>query len=287
MSVVSPYIVETSEKTFLHDVTERSREVPVVVDFWAEWCGPCRTLGPILEKLAREYGGKFILAKADTEQVPSIAAEFGVRSIPAVFAVRDGKLVDSFVGALPESAIRKFLDRLMPTPAEKLVTEARTLEPTDPAAAEARYREALALAPNDPKATLGLARALLAQVRIDESRSLITELERRGPLEPEGERLKAELTLRSQAKEVGSLAAARAAAASSPGDLTLKLKLAEALAAAGQFEEALEKALELVESGRKEVGEEARKLTLNIFQLLPPDSELLSDYRRRLAAALF
>jgi putative thioredoxin len=175
----------------------------------------------------------------------------------------------------------------MPTPAEERVAEAKTLESTDPDAAEASYREALALAPNDPKATIGLARLLLAQGRIDESRSLITELERRGPLDPEGERFKAELTVRGQAKQSGSLEAARAAEASNPGDLNLKLQLAEALAAAGQYEEALESSLELVERGRKEVREAARKLMLNIFQLLPADSELVSDYRRRLAAALF
>jgi putative thioredoxin len=287
MSVSRTFIVETSEESFQRDVIDRSRDLPVVVYFWAEWCGPCRRLGPVLEKLAGEYGGKFLLAKADTEKVPAIAAEFGVRSIPAVFAVRDGKIVDSFVGALPESAVRKFLDRLLPTPAEERVDEAKVLESTDPMASEARYREALTLAPNDPKATIGLARLLSTGGRVDEARSLVADLERRGRLDPEGGRLKAELALRGSAGEGGSIEAARSAVAARPDDRSLKLKLAAALAAAGQHEEALEIALELVERDRKGVGEEARTLMLNIFQLLPADSGLLSDYRRRLAAALF
>ena len=102
----NPNIIETSEATFERDVIERSKDVPVVVDFWATWCQPCRILGPILEKLAREGEGKFVLVKAETELVPNIAAGFGVRSIPAVFGIKDGRVVDSFLGALPESAIR-------------------------------------------------------------------------------------------------------------------------------------------------------------------------------------
>src|SRR3954452_2254365 len=132
MSTNNPWIVETTRETFEKDVIEASRDRPVVVDFWAEWCGPCRMLGPILERLAEEYDGKFVLVKADTEVLPEVAGSFGVRSIPAVFGLRDGKVRDSFVGVLAESAIRSFLDGLMPTPAEAMVKEARELEATDP-----------------------------------------------------------------------------------------------------------------------------------------------------------
>src|SRR5215212_11195850 len=118
MSTNDRFIVETTRETFERDVIGRSSEQPVVVDFWAEWCRPCRMLGPVLERLAEEYGGKFVLVKANTEQVPELASGFGVRSIPAVFGLRDGKIRDSFVGVLPESAIRAFLGRLLPTPAE-------------------------------------------------------------------------------------------------------------------------------------------------------------------------
>src|ERR687894_1369386 len=135
MSNDSATSIEATPETFERDAIERSREVPVLVDFWAEWCAPCRQLGPILEKLAGEYAGKFVLVKADTEALPDVATSFGVRSIPAVFALKDGQVVDGFVGAQPESVIRAFIDRLMPTPAEGLAAEAARLESTDPEAA--------------------------------------------------------------------------------------------------------------------------------------------------------
>src|SRR3954463_12621152 len=164
----SPYVVETSSERFVDDVIERSLSVPIVVDFWATWCQPCRILGPILEKLAREADGKFVLVKADTELVPNIAAGFGVRSIPAVFGIKDGRVVDSFLGALPESAIRAWLERLMPPPAEQKVADARRPSGTHPDVAESLYREALELAPNDPSARVGLAQVMLARGSIDE-----------------------------------------------------------------------------------------------------------------------
>ena len=145
-------MTDVTAETFDRDVIEQSFARPVVVDFWAEWCAPCRTLGPVLEALVKEYGGKFALAKADTEALPEIASQFGVRSIPAVFGVRDGRVVNSFVGAIPESSIRDWLDRLLPTPAEEAMAEARRLEPTDPASAEPLYRAALEPGPNDPRA---------------------------------------------------------------------------------------------------------------------------------------
>ena len=286
MSVNSPYIVETTQETFERDVVDRSRDVPVVVDFWAAWCGPCRTLGPRLERLAEEYGGKFVLVKADTERVPDIAAAFGIRSIPAVFGLKDGKLVDSFVGVLPESEIRAFLDRLLPTPAERLIAEARGLESTDLKAAEERYRIALDLAPEEPQVKIGLARVLLAQDRPDEARPLIEALERRGYLEPEAEKLKADLTLRSQAEGAAGVESARAAAAADPDNPDLAFALAEALAAVGRYPEALDLCLDLIERHRKRVGESAHKLMLTIFQLLG-DAEIVADYQRKLASALF
>jgi putative thioredoxin len=282
-----PHIVATSSAGFERDVIERSKEVPVVVDFWADWCGPCRLLTPVLERLADEYAGRFLLVKADTEAMPEVAAAFGVRSIPAVFGFRDGQVVDGFVGVLPEAQIRDFLDRLMPSPAEQLTVEARALEATDPAAAEAKYREAQALDPNDPRPTTGLARLAMAAGRLDEAGERIAELEARGFLEPEAEAVQAELTLkRGMEQAPGGVEAARAALAADPNNLSSALTLVEALAGERQYAEALEIALGLVERDRKGVGEEARKLMLAIFNVLPPDSDLAADYRRRLSTAL-
>jgi putative thioredoxin len=281
-----PHVIEPTSEGFAVEVIERSHAVPVVVDFWAPWCQPCRILGPVLEKLAAEYGGKFVLAKVDTEKLTAIASGFGIRSIPAVFAIRDGQVVDSFVGVLPESALRAWIDRILPTPAEALVSEAKALEAADPEASRAKYLEAAALAPAEPLAKIGLARVELALGRPEAARDLISQLERRGFLEPEAENLKARLTLQAKpgpGEDIDALLEAHNAA---PRDRARQLALAEALASASRYEEALEKALDLVEVDRRGTGEPARKLMIAVFQLLPPDSPLVAQYRRKLSVAL-
>jgi putative thioredoxin len=280
------FVIEATTQNFEQEVIERSGSVPVVVDFWAAWCNPCRMLGPVLEKLAQEYDGRFVLAKVDTERDPELAGQFGVRSIPAVFAFRDGRAVDAFVGVQPESVIRTWLDRLLPAPAEVIAAEAGLLERTDPRAAEAKYNTALMLDSDLPAAQLGLARIALEQGRFADAQARIAGLERRGFLEPEAERVKAELILRSQARQAGSAESVRAALAANPNDKDLKFQLAEALAAAGQYEEALKLCLEVVERDRKGIGDQARRTMIAIFQLLPPDSELVAEYQRQLSVAL-
>ena len=184
-------------------------------------------------------------------------------------------MVDAFVGVQPESAIRSWIDRLLPTEAESLVAEARGLESSDPGAAEEKYGQALALQNDLTEAEIGLARIALAEGRVEDATAGVAALERRGFLEPEAEKLKAELTLRTQAQGAGSVEAARSALAAHPGDLTLKLNLAEALAAAAQYPDALALCLELVERDRKGVGEQARQTMVAIFQLFPPGDELV------------
>ena len=147
MPAESPWIIDVTEENFDAAVVQRSNDVPVVVDFWATWCAPCRQLGPILEKLATEGAGAFLLAKVDVDQQPGIAQHFGVSSIPHVFAIHAGQLVNQFTGALPEGQIREWLQTLQPSATEKLLTEAKALEQTDPTAAEEKLREALELAP--------------------------------------------------------------------------------------------------------------------------------------------
>jgi len=287
MSEPSPWIVETSQETFQQDVIDRSADVPVVVDFWADWCQPCRLLGPVLEKLADEQRGKFVLVKANTEQMPDVAAAFGVSSIPAVFALRDGKVADQFLGLLPEQEIRAWLERLLPGEAENLAAEARLLEPIDPEAAEARYRDALELMPSEASVKVGLARMLLAQDRLEEGRQVIGELAAAGVLDAEGEQLQAELVIRLEGTKAGDVAQCRAAVEVHPDDLSLQLGLAKSLAAAGEHEEAMRICLDLIQRDRQGQGEPARELMVYVFHLLGPESEATAQYRRKLTMALY
>jgi len=281
-----PNVIEVTAETFEREVMARSRTVPVVIDFWAPWCGPCRVLGPLLEKLAAEYAGRFVLAKVNTEEAPELAGDFGVRSIPAVYAIREGRAIDGFVGVQPEKAIRAWLEGIMPTPADDLVKRGLELETRDPKAAEAAYRTALELKPGLAAAQQGLARLALARGALEEVADWVKTWEREGFLEPEAERIKAELTLRQMASTAPDVASARAALAAQPNDPQLRLALADALAAHGQHAEALEIALDLVETAKNPVRDAARKTMVAIFQLLPPDSELLAEYQRRLSLAL-
>src|SRR5262245_14890709 len=287
LSASSPWIIDGTEQNFDQEVVQRSQELPVIVDFWATWCAPCRELGPVLERLATESPGQFLLVKVDVDQQPGLAQAFRVQSIPQVFALRHGQLVDQFQGALPEDQVRQWLSQFQPSPAELLLLEARKLEQEDVAAAEAKYREALELAPQEDHIRIELARMLLKQHRNADAREIITKLEARGFLEPEAENIKAELDLRAAAADAGGVAECRAALAASPDDPKLKLKLAEALGAAQQFQEALDLCLAVVQSTTGDLRNEARTTMVNLFQVLGPEADLTKTYRRKLATALY
>lgn len=287
MANPSPWIIETSDATFQQDVIDRSHAVPVVVDFWATWCGPCRMLGPLLEKLAVEMNGAFVLVKADTDQTQQIAYRFGVSSIPAVFAVRDSAIVDSFVGLLPEEQLRAWIARILPSRAELLIQEGRAAAATDPKLAEQKLREAVTLEGSQSTAKVALAALLLEQDRIDDSRAILEELERRGYLEPEAEALRAKLHVRVAANTVGSVADCKRLADSAPDDLAARLRLAQAYAGAGQFADACDSALEVLRRDRKGAGEQARVFMVELFQLLGNDHDVTGEYRRKLAATLY
>lgn len=282
----SVWVIEPDTESFEQDVIARSSELPVVVDFWAPWCGPCRQLGPLLESLAEEYSGKFLLAKVNTEAHPQLAAAFRVQSIPHVVALRDKQLVDQFVGLLPEPSIREWIDRLVPSPADELVREGEAIEATDPAAAEKKYREALELMPDSPAATLALARVLLHQHALDEAGELISRLEQRGFLEPEAQRIKALLEVETKATASGGVEAARAAVEADPDNPALRLPLAEALAAAGEHREALDLCLGVIRDDKSGAGVAAKEAMVNILSLVV-DDELAGEYRRKLATALY
>ena len=172
----SPCVLDVAEADFEREVIERSRSQPVVVDFWAPWCGPCRALGPILEKLTQERQGDVLLAKVNVDEAPTLAQQFQIRSIPLVIAFRNGQAVLDFEGVLPEAQLRLFFDRISPSETERFLRQAVALESSQPAEAETLYRRVLKLEPHHETARLGLARLLLAQGKEDEVTELISEV---------------------------------------------------------------------------------------------------------------
>ena len=287
MAAKSPWITETTTQKFEADAVKASLERTVIVDFWAPSCEPCRQLTPVLEKLADEYAGKFQLVKVNIEESPEIAQAFGVQSIPFVVAIQQGQPVDQFQGAMPEEQIREWLTPLVPSRTDELLQKGQQLEENDPGGAEACYREAAELSPDEDTIKIALARVIVAQDRDEEAATIIAELEKRGFLEPEAERVKSQLELRSAAEEAGGLSEARKAAEENPQDASLQLQFADALAVARKHEEALQICLTLIENDKAGIGSESKETMIRIFDVLGPSSELTSTYRRKLSTAWY
>jgi len=283
----SPFVVNVTRATFQQDVVEKSMETLVVIDFWAPWCNPCRQLAPILEALATEMAGKFILAKVNTDEEPEIAQAFRVESLPTVFALDQGQPVDQFSGLLTAEQARAWLLRVLPSPAQQLAKEAMQLVETDPQAAESKFREALVLAPDEDSLKVCLASVVLKQGRLDECATLLEALEKRGFLEPEAERLKSELDVRRSAAESGGVEVARTASEADPTNLILQIHLADAYAASQQHRKALEICLSIVQQDFGEARAEAKTTMVKIFDMLGPASELTGEFRRKLSTALY
>ncbi|MEX2026805.1 MAG: tetratricopeptide repeat protein [Pirellulaceae bacterium] len=283
----SQWVVETTAETFEQDVIERSKQTPVVLDFWAPWCGPCRQLGPILEKAADQHAGQFVVVKANSDEMQQHAAAFGVQGIPAVYALKDGEVVDGFVGLLAERELEQWLGRFLPSVAELLTKEADQLAASDTAGAEQKYRAALASAANYVPAKIGLARVLLSQGKQDECRGVLADLESRGFLEPEAQQLLSQLHLSEHAVSGGQLDALRAQVRERPKELALTLQLAEALLAAGQYPEGFDLCLTVVERDAGKLREQGRTMMVDAFRVLGDASDLTLTYRRKLSSALY
>jgi putative thioredoxin len=285
---MSSAVIEVSDRDFQQTVIEQSRRVPVVVDFWAPWCGPCRMIGPVLERLAAEAHGSWILAKLNVDHNPQTASRFGIQGIPAVKGFRNGQVVSEFVGAVPEPQIRRFVDQLVPSAADTMAAEGQRLEAAgNLAQAETAYRHALHADANHPTSLLGLGRVLFGLDRYDEALVVLPRVPFGKPERAEAESWIAKASFRQQAALSGGEVEARRRLAANPNDLDARLALAAAMAAKGSYREALEGYLEVVRRDRNAFRNQARQAMLSLFAVLGDEHELTAEYRPQLAMLLF
>jgi putative thioredoxin len=284
---MSTFAREITSADFDHGVIQASKQAPVLVDFWAPWCGPCRALTPVLERLAEIYQGKFLLAKVNSDENPDLAREYGIRSIPNVKAFVDGQLVDEFLGALPESAVREFIDRLLPTPGELIRRDAATQAAAgDQERALALLETAVDMEPNNDAVRSDRIEILLDLGRIAQAREAASRLSPLASQDPRAGRVLARLQLADTVPGETDAGTLETRVGSNPDDLETRLRLAKLYASQQRYEPALEQLLEITRRDRG-FGEDAgRKTMLAIFDLLHGQSELVGRYRRLLAAAL-
>ncbi len=283
----NPFVIEVSEETFAREVIERSRQTPVLVDFWATWCAPCRTLGPVLEKLAAELSGAFVLAKVNTEENQELSARYGIRSIPNAKLFSGGEVVDEFVGALPESQVREFLSRHCPSEADELAKEAGALlERGENDRAVDLLERAVALDSAHASARLALGRIALAhgdEAKMDEH---LRAIPLGTPEADAAEHVRAAAGFATTCREAGGFDACHARAKATPDDLDARYELGACLALRGHYREALDRFLSVVEQNKNHRDGAARKAMITVFGLVGMRSALADEYRRELALYL-
>lgn len=283
------YSVDVDTANFNEVVIEGSKKAPVIVDFWAPWCAPCRALKPVLEKLAAEYQGRFTLAKINSDENQTLAIQYGVRGIPNVKAFVDGKLADEFSGALPEAAVREFIDRLVPSPAEVLRLQATAIYRKTGNAQQALelLAQASAMDAGNETVRIDSAEILIDSGKIEEARRLLETLSPLAQMEERVAALKARIEFAASASSAPDADSLRQRIARDANDLEARLQLAKLCVANRDYAAALDELLEIVRRDRSFRDDIARKTMLQVFSLLGNQGELVSEYRKRLASAMY
>lgn len=276
---LSEFILDVDERSFEKDVLLRSLEVPVVVDFWAPWCSPCRVLGPILERLAIEAGGAFVLAKVNVDENPNLAIRFGVQGIPAVKAFRNGELAGGFVGAQPESRVREFIQKIAPSESDAAVEAAKSLLQTRHwLEAERAFREVFAMDENNADAALGLTESLLMQGHGVEASSILDNF-------PHGLAWATAEKLRPLAELLSEVERADETLNDDP--LTATLHQSARLIARGNLSAAMDGMLDILREDKKHREGLVKQVMLALFVVLGDDDPITREYRDELASVLF
>jgi putative thioredoxin len=284
----SPYIVTLTAANFDSVVIDGSFDRPVLVDFWADWCAPCRMLMPILAKLVEEYGGKFILAKLNTEEEQALAAQFGIRSLPTVQLFKEGRPVDQFMGALPETQIREFLDRHIARASDGLLAQAQGLMAAgDLVRARALIQRAREEDPANPRTALAEVQLTAAQGDVAEAQAQLERLPIELAHEPEVAALRGQLQFAAALAGAPEASILRARLEADPKDSEARYQLAAQRVVAGDYEAALELLLELMKRDRAYGDDAGRKGMLAVYDLLGGAGDLVSHYRARMMNALY